>query len=167
MTKKKEKHTGHYCKVCHQYKANEKFSGKGHAKHICKACSRLSASQRKELDNESMDSVEIVYCDEEIEELQLHCADIDLMPFPTDSDDELWEKLSAFIEDELMDTMVTTREPLKGRKRQKEYRNIIKRFSTLYDIKLKQDDELRDFFQEILNYVTAKLKKRGRFDKQG
>ena len=28
----------HYCKVCQTYKANEKFSGKGHAAHICKAC---------------------------------------------------------------------------------------------------------------------------------
>jgi len=29
---------GHFCKVCQQYKANEKFSGKGHATHICKKC---------------------------------------------------------------------------------------------------------------------------------
>lgn len=28
----------HYCKICQTYKANEKFSGKGHAAHICKAC---------------------------------------------------------------------------------------------------------------------------------
>ena len=27
---------GHYCKVCDEYKANEKFSGKGHTAHICK-----------------------------------------------------------------------------------------------------------------------------------
>ena len=26
---------GHYCKVCGEYKANEKFSGKGHAAHVC------------------------------------------------------------------------------------------------------------------------------------
>ena len=26
---------GHYCKICGEYKANEKFSGKGHAAHIC------------------------------------------------------------------------------------------------------------------------------------
>ena len=25
---------GHYCKVCGEYKANEKFSGKGHAAHM-------------------------------------------------------------------------------------------------------------------------------------
>lgn len=39
---------GHYCKVCGEYKANEKFSGKGHAAHICKACSKLSPAERSE-----------------------------------------------------------------------------------------------------------------------
>ena len=29
------KKRGHYCKVWGEYKANEKFSGKGHAAHIC------------------------------------------------------------------------------------------------------------------------------------
>lgn len=36
--KKKKKQQGHYCRICGEYKANEKFSGKGHAQHICKAC---------------------------------------------------------------------------------------------------------------------------------
>jgi RimJ/RimL family protein N-acetyltransferase len=44
----KKKRQGHYCKVCGERKANEKFSGKGHATHICKACSKLSVSQRNE-----------------------------------------------------------------------------------------------------------------------
>lgn len=39
---------GHYCKICGEYKANEKFSGKGHANHICKACSKLSAADKAE-----------------------------------------------------------------------------------------------------------------------
>lgn len=47
MSKKKTHHPhGHYCKICGEYKANEKFSGKGHAAHICKACSRLSAAEK-------------------------------------------------------------------------------------------------------------------------
>jgi len=45
MPKKNRPH-GHYCKICGEYKANEKFSGKGHAAHICKACSRLSAAEK-------------------------------------------------------------------------------------------------------------------------
>ncbi len=46
MSKKKNRPHGHYCKVCGEYKVNEKFSGKGHAAHICKACSRLSAAEK-------------------------------------------------------------------------------------------------------------------------
>ena len=42
------KHQGHYCRVCGEYKANEKFSGKGHAAHICKACAKLSPEDRAE-----------------------------------------------------------------------------------------------------------------------
>ena len=38
---------GHYCWVCGRTRANEKFSGKGHARHICKDCQRLP---REELD---------------------------------------------------------------------------------------------------------------------
>ena len=48
MTKKKKRPQGHYCKICGEYKANEKFSGKGHAVHICKSCSRLSAAEKAE-----------------------------------------------------------------------------------------------------------------------
>ena len=52
MPKKKRGHRGrpqgHYCKVCGEYKANEKFSGKGHAAHICKTCSQLSAATQAE-----------------------------------------------------------------------------------------------------------------------
>ena len=41
------KHNGHYCKICGEYKANEKFSGKGHAAHICKACHALPIEKMK------------------------------------------------------------------------------------------------------------------------
>lgn len=39
---------GHYCKVCGEYKPNEKFSGKGHAAHMCKACAALPPEERAE-----------------------------------------------------------------------------------------------------------------------
>jgi hypothetical protein len=45
----KKKRQGHYCKICGEHKANEKFSGKGHAKHICKACSALPLARQNEL----------------------------------------------------------------------------------------------------------------------
>lgn len=47
MSKKKNRPHGHYCKICGEYKANEKFSGKGHAAHICKACSCLLGPREK------------------------------------------------------------------------------------------------------------------------
>ena len=40
------KRQGHYCKVCGEYRANEKFSGKGHAAHICKRCASLPLEER-------------------------------------------------------------------------------------------------------------------------
>ena len=46
MSKKKNRPHGYYCKICGEYKTNEKFSEKAHAAHICKACSRLSASEK-------------------------------------------------------------------------------------------------------------------------
>ena len=39
---------GHYCKVCGEYKANEKFSGKGHAAHVCKSCASLPPEKQAE-----------------------------------------------------------------------------------------------------------------------
>ena len=46
--KKQPQSRGHYCKVCGEHKANEKFSGKGHATHICKSCASKSPAQKSE-----------------------------------------------------------------------------------------------------------------------
>lgn len=43
------KKRGHYCKICGEYKANEKFSGKGYAAHICKACASLPPEKKSEM----------------------------------------------------------------------------------------------------------------------
>lgn len=47
MAKKKRK-SGHFCIVCGNRKANERFSGKGHANHICKECSKKSPEDQQE-----------------------------------------------------------------------------------------------------------------------
>lgn len=48
---KKKKRQGHYCRICGEYKANEKFSGKGHAQHICKTCmSALKSGNNVDID---------------------------------------------------------------------------------------------------------------------
>jgi hypothetical protein len=46
--KQPPKHRGHYCRICGEYKANEKFSGRGHAAHICKACASKSQAEQSE-----------------------------------------------------------------------------------------------------------------------
>ncbi len=35
----------HYCHVCERHRANERFSGRGHARHICRDCQRLPAAE--------------------------------------------------------------------------------------------------------------------------
>lgn len=49
MAKKKKKQQGHYCRICGEYKANEKFSGKGHARHICKKCQSLPKDVQEDM----------------------------------------------------------------------------------------------------------------------
>lgn len=44
-----EKRHGHYCIICGEYKANEKFSGKGHKARICKKCSKLEPEKLNEI----------------------------------------------------------------------------------------------------------------------
>ncbi len=38
---------GNYCRICGRQRANEKFSGKGHARHICKDCEKEQKRQAK------------------------------------------------------------------------------------------------------------------------
>jgi hypothetical protein len=37
---------GHYCRICEQMRANEKFSRRGHRDHICQDCLRLPREDR-------------------------------------------------------------------------------------------------------------------------
>ncbi len=43
---KKKKRRGHYCRICHSYRPNQAFSGKGHASHVCKHCQKLPKAER-------------------------------------------------------------------------------------------------------------------------
>ena len=40
----------HYCKICGRHRANEKFSGKGHATHVCKDCMRMPREKRQHIE---------------------------------------------------------------------------------------------------------------------
>ncbi len=39
--------TGHYCRICHTFRPNEVFSGKGHRIHVCRDCRRLPRAERE------------------------------------------------------------------------------------------------------------------------
>lgn len=76
----KKKRQGHYCWICGEYKANEKFSGKGHTQHICKAC-MSKKNKGGEIDPE------IPVADEDYDdelfgdmEYDMFNPDIDIMP---------------------------------------------------------------------------------------
>lgn len=45
----KKKQQGHYCRICGSYRANEKFSGKGHQRHICKDCQHEQQEHKRTL----------------------------------------------------------------------------------------------------------------------
>ena len=47
---------GHYCRPCGRTRANEKFSGKGHARHIWKDCQRLPRAEL--FRNENLDEID-------------------------------------------------------------------------------------------------------------
>ncbi len=40
----------HYCRICDTYKANERFSGKGHKTHICKKCQKKPKTERAKIE---------------------------------------------------------------------------------------------------------------------
>ena len=41
----RKRRSGHYCWACGRMRANEKFSGRGHARHLCKDCTRLGKEE--------------------------------------------------------------------------------------------------------------------------
>lgn len=88
----KKKRQGHYCWICGEYKANEKFSGKGHTQHICKAC-MSKKNKGGEIDPE------IPVADEDYDdelfgdmEYDMFNPDIDIMP-PVEPERKKYKKL--------------------------------------------------------------------------
>lgn len=75
---------GHYCRICGEYKANEKFSGKGHAQHICKSC---MYDKRKGSENNNDDNSVIFIEDDEWNETVIgDLSELDYDPFNGDID---------------------------------------------------------------------------------
>ena len=44
-----KKRRGYYCRICHSFRPNEAFSGKGRRDHVCKRCNRLPKEEREQI----------------------------------------------------------------------------------------------------------------------
>jgi hypothetical protein len=42
---RRKKCRGHFCWCCGRVRANERFSGRGHARHLCKDCAKLGKEE--------------------------------------------------------------------------------------------------------------------------
>lgn len=164
MAKKKKKHTGHFCKVCHTYKANEKFSGKGHAKHICKVCQSIPVAKRKEQEAAFMNSFEVIYRDEEEMEEFVELPFVPEEDSLADFDEDFRMELSQDIEEYLTDWIIS-KGVVPNEKQQQKFLNMICReHAHAFVTPLKQDDALKEFYKEILAHVMDELKEDGLLD---
>jgi hypothetical protein len=80
--KQQRQHKGHYCRICGEYKANEKFSGRGHAAHICKAY----AGRGNKPPETASEPLVFIEGDDLDEYGLLPIEDIDLLPFSGDGE---------------------------------------------------------------------------------
>lgn len=150
MAKKKKKHPGHYCRICGEYKANEKFSGKGHARHICKSC--MSASNKgtsSSLSNEEP----IVYDEDEYSSFFMDLDEIDLLP--PSYEDKTFKKLGReektalkiLIGDVITEYWSENRQIPFSETLSEVRKYIIRLYKENYEIRLKDDTELKNYIQ--------------------
>jgi hypothetical protein len=80
--KQPQRHKGHYCRICGEHKANEKFSGKGYAAHICKVC----AGRGNKPPETAPEPLVFIERDDLDEYGLLPVEDVDLLPFSGDGE---------------------------------------------------------------------------------
>lgn len=164
MAKKKKKQ-GHYCRICGEYKANEKFSGKRHAQHICKAC----MSRKK---NEGEIDTDVPVVDEVFDELfgnmeyDIFNPDIDIMP-TIEPEHRRYDKLNKeekLALKELWADIVTRyweEECLIpfGEPYSKIKRELLEIFAEQGEISLKDDNNLKVFLHDTMIVTVNKILK--------
>lgn len=149
---KKKKHSGHYCRICGEYKANEKFSGKGHAQHICKTC--LSSSAKKECKDSDKEDI-FVYEDEFIDMIpsDITIDNIDIMPiFCEDKSFKKLDKneksvLKMLTNDIVQEYWIENRQIPFSESLSEVRKRIIRLYMENYEIRLKDDIELKNYIQ--------------------
>jgi len=181
----KKKRQGHYCKICGEVKANEKFSGKGHAKHICKKCQSLpkevradigrnnkiefpASLQEWELLDESSNSDNEIMPEDDFEYggMPFDYEDIDRMPiFPEKKsfkrlDQEYKAVLREYVRRETTDYITMHGNAPKENELIEIRKEMIRLFEEEYHITLKSDPLLRQFFADNAAAIINKLKKK-------
>lgn len=158
----KKKRQGHYCKICGEIKANEKFSGKGHAKHICKSC------QSKPADKQA-DIMRFPNVDEPLEKDYDDIYDytnIDALPVFSEKKKftELDNYEKMLLRDYIRSAIIEHWEYLNVRPNEQDLIEIRKRMMRVVEeewhIILKNDKTLRKFFQDNAAVAINKLQKK-------
>ncbi len=149
-------------KICREIKANEKFSGKGHAKHICKSCQSMPADKRADM----MNSQNVDVLSELNDEDMYDYTDIDNLPIFsekkkfTDLDGDEKTLLRDYIRSEITEhceysgSYPNENELIEIKKR------MIAVFEEECNILLKNDATLRKFFQDNAASIINKLQKK-------
>lgn len=166
MAKKKKRH-GHYCRICGEYKANEKFSGQGHAQLICKDC----MSRKKK--GVGFDP-EIPVMDDEYDEglfgeidYDMFNSDIDVMP-TFEPEHKKYDKLNkeekAALKELWIDIVTRYWEDERlipfGEPYSKIKRELIEIFLEQGEIALKDDNSLKVVLHDTMVVTINKILKR-------
>lgn len=159
---KKKKQSGHYCQICGEYKANEKFSGKGHKQHICKTCMSASKDEKEfslPIDEPLIDTEDILF------PVFTNLEEIDSTP--------LFYKEKSFgklCKEEKADLKVLTIDVINKyweENRQIPYSNtlseirkhIIQSYKMEYEIQLRDTTELKSYIQNLVIVTINRLLK--------
>lgn len=158
----KKKRQVHYCKICREFKANEKFSGKGHAKHICKSCQSLPADKRSDMiHNQNIDELPEKDYDESYD-----YTDIDNLPIFSEkkkfTDLDQYDKtlLRDYIRSEIIEHFEYSNLYPNEQKLIEIRKRMISVFEEECHVILKNDATLRKFFQDNATSAINKLKKK-------
>lgn len=162
MTKKKKQHSGHYCIVCHQYKANEKFSGKGHAKHICKACQNIPIAKQKEMTDELTRSFEPIYREEEWEEpIEMQIPFMPEQVSLSECGEDVQQEIYKLIMEEINGFIIKHDYQPDIRYKRKLLESIHKIETDEYGVPIKNDLELSTCYDKALSDILQELEREG------
>lgn len=154
----KKKRQGHYCKICGETKANEKFSGKGHAKHICKSCQSLPADMIHNRDvNELFEKdYDDIYDYAEIDNLPVFSEKKKF----TELDNDEKTLLRDYIRSEIIEHWEHSKLCLNEKELVEIKKRMIGVFEEECHIILKNDATLRKFFQDNVTSTINRLQKK-------